>query len=193
MLREEGWTVEQLAVQRRDALVSAGLILLVSAAVMGSAAATLHVSGIQLHHAREMIPVLEPIAGRLAVIIFVVGITAAGISSQFPNVVSPVFFVSDLRGQSVQTRTGWALACLFCAAALGLVVPVFKARPVLIMLASQALGAILLPVTVACILYLLNCSMLGAYRNKTRDNVVLSLILVFAIAMGAIGIAGLLG
>lgn len=193
MLREEAWTVAQLATQRRDARVSAGLIFIVSAAIMASAAATLHVNGIRLNHAREMIPILEPIAGRLAVIVFVVGITAAGISSQFPNVVSPVFFISDLRGQSVRTRGSWAIACLFVAASVGLVVPLFKARPVLIMLASQALGAVLLPVTVACILYLLNCpSLIGAYRNMAKDNVVLSLILVFAIAMGLIGVAGLL-
>jgi Mn2+/Fe2+ NRAMP family transporter len=192
LLKEQGWTAAQLPLQRRDARISATLILLISGAVMASAAGTLHVSGIRLQHAREMIPVLEPIAGYFAVVIFVAGITAAGISSQFPNVLSPVWFLSDYQGKSPRTNDRLSVAILAASASVGLVVPLLAARPVAVMLASQAFGAILLPLTLGCLAYLLNrAEVMGQHTNTRRENLVLLLILAFALGIGAVGIRGL--
>jgi len=45
---------------------------------------------------------------------------------------------------------------VFLISLLGLVVPLIGARPVLVMIVSQAFNAIILPMTVLCIFYLSN-------------------------------------
>ena len=70
-------------------------------------------------------------------------------------------------------------------------VPIFHARPVVVMIASQAFNSVILPVTVACILYLGNREdLMKQYRFSTGSNVVLLLILAFAIFTSVIGVRG---
>ena len=74
---------------------------------------------------------------------------------------------------------------------LGLVVPIFDARPVFVMIVSQAFNAVILPVTVACILYLGNRrDLMGEHRNTVATNVVLTAILLFSLVTTSMGIRG---
>jgi Mn2+/Fe2+ NRAMP family transporter len=74
---------------------------------------------------------------------------------------------------------------------LGLVVPVFGARPVLVMIVSQAFNAVILPVTVACILYLGNRrDLLGEHRNTRTQNAILVAILLFSLVTTSMGVRG---
>ena len=74
---------------------------------------------------------------------------------------------------------------------LGLVVPIFEARPVFVMIISQAFNSVILPVTVACILYLGNRrDLMGEHRNTTASNVVLTAILLFSLVTTSMGIRG---
>ena len=86
LVREAGWTLADLKTQNRDALFSAFLMFVVSASIMAAAAGSLHVQGVTLETVTQMINLLEPLAGAAAVTIFTIGLIAAGISSQFPNV-----------------------------------------------------------------------------------------------------------
>lgn len=193
LVHEAGWTTDDLPIQRRDAAVSATLIFLISGAIIASAATSLHAQGQTLEHAREMITLLTPIAGRGAVVLFVLGITAAGISSQFPNVLCFSWLVHDYRGESAQLKSGrdpWLIAGM---ATLGLVVPIFHARPMAMMLVSQALNALVLPTTVICLLVLLNRPrLMGTAANSARDNTLLTIVAGFSVVMAAIAGYGLL-
>ena len=71
--------------QRRDALVSASCMFILSAAVMITATATLHEAGMKMNHIKEMIPMLQPLFGPAALFVFTLGILAAGLSSHLPN------------------------------------------------------------------------------------------------------------
>ncbi len=74
---------------------------------------------------------------------------------------------------------------------LGLVVPIFEARPVIVMIVSQAFNAVIPPVTVGCILYLGNRrDLMGEYRNTLATNVVLGAILLFSLVTTTMGIRG---
>lgn len=84
-VKSNGWGVDNLPHQNRDAIVSAGMMFIISAAVMAAAAGTLYQTGTGLNNASQMVIILEPIAGSAAVGLFVIGIVAAGLSSQFPN------------------------------------------------------------------------------------------------------------
>ena len=75
-----------------------------------------------------------------------------------------------------------------------LVVSIFHARPVFVMIVSQALSSTLLPATVACILYLGNRKdLLNEHANKPAANVILLAILAFSIFTAWIGLKGVYG
>jgi len=79
----------------------------------------------------------------------------------------------------------------------GLVVPIFQAPPVFVMIISQAFNSTILPVTVACILYLGNRKdLMGEFKNKMTMNIVLGILLVlstFTTYKGVIGVIEKLG
>ncbi|MEQ8835363.1 MAG: divalent metal cation transporter, partial [Lacipirellulaceae bacterium] len=192
LVGEAEWTTSDLRQQNRDAAICSVLIFFISAAIMASAAGSLHARGETLQHAKEMIPLLEPLAGVFAVVVFVLGITAAGVSSQFPNVVAFAWLRRDYRGERAAIKSSIDRALVIGMALLGLVVRLFEGRPVFIMLASQALGAVLLPTTVICLFYLLNRrEVMGDYRNTKGENITLGLIVLFSLVMAAIGGYGL--
>ena len=75
---------------------------------------------------------------------------------------------------------------------LGLVVPIFDARPVFVMIVSQALNSIILPLTVGCILYLGNKeSLMGEHKLSKMTNIVLCLVFGFALFTSYLSISGI--
>ena len=192
LVHEQGWSTGDLKIQKRDAVVSCVAVFTISTAIMISAAGTLHKSGIGLNNVREMIPLLEPIAGSFAILIFVLGVVAAGISSQFPNVVSVSWLRHDFRGEPAKISGYPDRLIILVMSLVGLVVPVIHTRPVWVMLASQALGAIILPTTIVCLAYLLNKKdVMGDEVNGIQENIVLALVAVFSFVMAGVGVYGL--
>ena len=191
LVKEAGWTIADAKTQRRDAMVSVILMFVISMSIMAAAAGTLYAENLGLTKASQMIELLEPIAGSMAVAIFAIGIIAAGVSSQFPNVLMLPWLLCDYNSSPrTMTLTKYRIMVFFISL-LGLVVPIFHARPVVVMIASQAFNSVILPVTVACILYLGNREdLMKQYRFSTGSNVVLLLILAFAIFTSVIGVRG---
>lgn len=193
IVKDEGWTKSNLKTQKTDAFVSAGMMFLISAAIMASAAATLHVQGIVLVETKEMVHILKPLAGTAGVAIFVIGITAAAISSQFPNIFVVPWVISDYNGEKANMKSTVVRVIVIAMAVLGIAVPLFHAKPIWVMVASQALNAILLPLTVACIIYLANSrKLMGGLKATAIQNLVFAVILLFALVMGGAGIYGLI-
>ncbi len=192
LVKEAGWTIADLKIQRKDALFSAFMMFVISAAIMASAAGTLYVNGLGLENASQMITLLEPLAGPFAVAIFTFGIVSAGLTSQFPNVLLLPWLLCDYNQTDRNLKLKKYRIMVFFISLLGLVVPIFNAKPIVVMIASQAFGSLIFPVTVSCILYLGNKrSIVGEYRYKFFTNFILILILIFAIYMSAIGFQGL--
>lgn len=191
LVKEQGWTVKDLGLQRRDAAVSATLMFLISASIMAAAAGTLYVASTPLNETREMITLLEPFAGSLAIGLFTLGIVAAGMSSHFPNTVLLPWLICDYASiKRDMTRFDFRLIVL-AMSLLSFVVPVFQQRPVLVLIASQAFAALVLPATVACIFYITNRrSIMGEHVNRWYDNVMLAGIQLFALVMGGVGLRG---
>lgn len=92
-------------VQKRDAFISASMMFLISAAVMITAATTLHVQGLKMNNVAEMVPLLEPIAGKAALSAFVIGIVAAGLSSHLPNLLVIPWLIIDYKKEERNTNT----------------------------------------------------------------------------------------
>ncbi|HGY7131365.1 TPA: divalent metal cation transporter, partial [Escherichia coli] len=144
------------------------------------------------NNASQMVIILEPIAGSAAVGLFVIGIVAAGLSSQFPNLLLTPWLLADWRDTSNEVSPGYRIL-MTVMSLLCLVVPLFHARPVLVMIASQAFNAIILPLTVLCMFWLANKpSLMGKYRCSRWENVMFIAISVFTLIMGYMAMSGLI-
>jgi len=191
LVKEAGWTVADLKKQRNDAIVAVGMMFIISGSIMAAAAGTLYVEGLGLENVSQMIGLLEPLAGSFATTIFVVGIVAAGVSSQFPNVLMLPWLLCDYNGSEREMTLPRYRIIVLVISLLGLVVPIFEARPIFVMIVSQAFNAVILPVTVACILYLGNRrDLMGEHQNTMGTNIVLTAILLFSFVTTSMGIRG---
>ena len=191
LVKEACWTIKDMNIQRRDAIVSVTLMFVISMSIMAAAAGTLHSEHIALTRASQMIELLAPLAGRMATGIFAFGIIAAGVSSQFPNVLMLPWLLCDYNHSPREMTLTKYRIMVFLISLLGLVVPIFDARPVMVMIVSQAFNSVILPATVLCIFYLGNRKdLMNAHRNNTLTNVILILILMFSIFTSYLGIKG---
>lgn len=193
LVKEAGWTITDLKKQRNDAIVSVSLMFIISAAIMAAAAGTLFAEGLGMTEASQMITLLEPLAGKFATAVFALGIVAAGVSSQFPNVLMLPWLLCDYNHTERQMTLAKYRIMVLLISLLGLIVPIFEAPPVFVMIISQAFNSIILPVTIACILYLANRKdLMGEHRNGLGANIFLILVLIFSIFTSIMGIRGVL-
>jgi Mn2+/Fe2+ NRAMP family transporter len=82
---------------------------------------------------------------------------------------------------------------VLCTAILAFTVPVFGGRPVLIMIASQAVSTVIMPLLIVLLLIMLNSSKtVGNYKNPTALNVGLIITLAFALLVSYSGALGLI-
>jgi Mn2+/Fe2+ NRAMP family transporter len=194
LCKEAGWTMKDFKHQRNDAIVSATLMFFISTAIMAAAAGTLYAAGQGLSKASEMITLLEPLAGRLATAIFAFGIISAGVGCSVPNILMLPWLLCDYNNTSRDMTLTKYRIMIILFSLLGLVVPVFHARPVLVMIVSQALSSVLLPMTVGCILYLGNRKdLMKEHANALGDNIILGAILIVSIFNAATGLKGVFG
>jgi Mn2+/Fe2+ NRAMP family transporter len=193
LIKEKGWKIQDLKLDKRDSAVSASLMFLISTAVMITAATTLYEKGIRLNHIAEMIPMLEPIFGSFAMSIFILGIIAAGLSSHLPNLLVIPWILDDYRALNRDTTTMTNRIILFILSVFSFVGVSFNIKPVYLMLLSQACISVVLPLVVVAIIYLTSKkSIMGEYRTTKKDYIVLAGILMFAMYMSFQGIKGLI-
>ena len=75
---------------------------------------------------------------------------------------------------------------------LGIMTPVFHWKPVFVMLLSQGLLAILLPIIVACLWYLLNSKHMKDYKFKRWENWLMAFVFCITLFFSMIAIWGLI-
>jgi len=193
LVKESGWTMKDDKQQRRDALVAVVLMFIISGSIMAAAAGSLFAEGIGLSRASQMIGLLEPLAGAFAASIFAIGIIAAGVSSQFPNIIMLPWLICDYNNSEREMSLPKYRIMVFLISLLGLVVPLFEARPLFVMITSQAFNSVLLPATVACIFVLGNKqSVMGEHRHSVLTNAVLIMIFAFSLITSFMGFNGLI-
>lgn len=193
VIAEKGWKVDDLSVERRDSLISASVLFLVSAAIMAAAAGSLHTRGIVVENAIDMVSTLEPLAGRFAIALFVTGIIAAGLSSIFPNMLLLPWLIADYQGTPRDFRRPLFRVLVILVTLSGLIIPLFGGQPVVIMIASQAFSPLMMPVLIIFLLILLNSKkVMGEYTIGFWLNTGLVITLLFSVFMFFIAYEGYL-
>jgi len=192
-VREHGWTMEHWKIQKRDALVSASMMFVLSAAVLLTASATLHRQGLKMNSISEMIPMLRPMFGDWALAIFVVGILAAGLSSHLPNMMVIPWLTRDMQGRPRMTRTPTLLCAFVLLTLVSILGAVLEARPVFLLLLSQAGISVVMPLALLGLMWLsARTEATGAHRPRPVEWVLLTAIAAFSLCMSFLAMQGLL-
>jgi len=192
LLKEKKWTIKQLKHQRKDAVASTVLIFIVSGSVMVCAAGTLHVINKPVEEVITMVTLLEPLLGRLALSIFIIGIIGAALSSIFPIVMLAPLLIGDYRNKPVNYKGSVFRILTGVGILFGLVVPVMGARPIFAMLISQLFQIFVLPIVVIAIMYLLNRKdLMGKHKAGIWLNAGLIFTFIFSLVISYQSIKGL--
>ena len=155
-VKGKGWSIANLGQQKKDAIIAAILVFIISGSVMAVASGALFHQGKPVTAVLDMVYTLEPVAGRFALTLFFFGTLSAGLSSIFPCLlIAPILLADYQSGEldtsSRQFRIITAIACLFA-----LIVPVFGANPIEMQIVSQVFNVFVLPVVIIGIMILIN-------------------------------------
>lgn len=191
-VRGKGWTIKNLAQQKKDSITAAILIFVISGSVMAVASGALFHQGMPVKQVLDMANTLEPIAGKFAMTLFFFGTLSAGLSSIFPCLLIAPLLLADYQSgeldtNSKQFRIVTALACL-----VALIGPVFGANPIEVQIISQVFNVFVLPVVIIGIILLINNrKLMGAYKTGIWINIGLTLAFIFSCLVSYSGMLGL--
>jgi len=182
VVSEKGWTIKDLKHERKDAAVSASMMFLLSLVIMAVAAGTLHLMGLKLNNTLEMISLFEPLGGKVAAGILILGITGAGISSIFPIILIAPWLISDYLGKERNIRSPMYRILGLAGVLFGFGMQVIDTTPPLLMVGSQAFQALILPAVAIPILVLINRrSLMGDHKAGLAMNLGLLAVVIFSL------------
>ncbi|MBN1465271.1 Nramp family divalent metal transporter [candidate division KSB1 bacterium] len=182
VVAEKGWTIKDLAAEKKDALVSATSMLFLSGIIMAVSAGTLYVMGLELTNTIEMIHLFEPIGGKIAAFLLISGIAAAGLSTIFPIILIAPWLISDYTGKPRKIRSPLyrILGCMGLLFCFGL--EVLPQRPPAMMIFSQAFQACILPAVAIPIFFLINDkSLMREHKATWAMNGGLAAVVLFSL------------
>ena len=191
-VKGKGWNISNLNQQKRDAIVAACLVFIISASVMAVASGALFHQGQPVTKVLDMVNTLEPVAGKFALTLFFFGTLSAGLSSIFPCLlIAPILLADYQSGEldtsSKQFKIITAIACLFA-----LIVPVFGANPIEMQILSQVFNVFVLPLVILGIILLINNKkLMGQHKGSVWLNLGLYAALLFSIVISYNGIVAL--
>ncbi|MGX1930590.1 NRAMP family divalent metal transporter [Flagellimonas sp. 2504JD4-2] len=192
-VKGKGWTVKHIKEQKKDAILAAILVFVISAAIMAVATGALFYDGKPVTKVLDMVNTLEPVAGKFALTLFFFGTLSAGLSSIFPILLIVPILIADYQSGELDTSSRQfkritAFACLFA-----LIVPMFGSNPVEMQILSQIFNVFVLPLVIIGIILLINNKkLMQGYRTGVGINIGLVAALFFSLVISYNGILALL-
>ncbi len=191
-VKGKGWTIKNREQQKKDAIIAAILVFIISGSVMAVASGALFHQGQPVTKVLDMVNTLEPVAGKFALTLFFFGTLSAGLSSIFPCLLIAPILVADYQSGKLDTnsrqfRIITAFACLFA-----LIVPVFGANPIEMQIVSQVFNVFVLPVVIIGIILLINNKkVMKGYKTNILVNMGLFLAFLFSCVISYNGVLAL--
>ncbi|HSH20758.1 MAG TPA: Nramp family divalent metal transporter [Draconibacterium sp.] len=181
VVAEKGWDIKNLEEEKKDAFVSAFMMLFLSGIIMAVSAGTLHLMGLKLENTIEMISLFEPLGGKLAALILIVGITGAGLSTIFPIVLIAPWLVSDYTGKPRDIRSPMFRWLMLAGLIFAFGSVFLEQRPPALMIFSQAFQACILPAVAIPIFILMNRKkLMNTYIAKWKMNLGVIAVILFS-------------
>ncbi|MDP3432687.1 MAG: Nramp family divalent metal transporter [Bacteroidota bacterium] len=193
VVAEKGWNINHLKEEKRDAAVSASMMFFLSLVIMAVSAGTLHVMGLKLNTTIEMISLFEPIGGKVAAFILILGIVGAGISTIFPIVLIAPWLISDYTGKERNIKSPMYRILGLIGILFGFGMQFISTTPPLLMIFSQAFQAMILPAVAIPIMILINRkSLMNEQTAGTKMNFSLIAVILFSFITSYFAIADFL-
>lgn len=190
VVAEKGWGVNDLKTEKKDAFVSAAMMLLLSGVIMAVAAGTLHISGLKLENTVEMIELFEPLGGKLAAFVLIIGIAGAGLSTIFPIVLIAPWLIADYTGKARNIRSTQSRWLIFIALLFTFGTVFLDERPPALMIFSQAFQACILPAVAIPIFILINKKeMMHEHKASKKLNLGIIAVILFSLITSWFAIA----
>jgi Mn2+/Fe2+ NRAMP family transporter len=201
---EKGIDEQELGLEQADAVVGSVWTNVIAIFIVVATATTLHAGGIRVTSAADAAHALGPVAGELSSLLFAVGLFGASVLAATIMPISTAFVICEAFGweSGVGHRFGDARAffglytfVLFFGAAVVLIPGL---DPIGLIVGSQYLQGLLLPVVLIFMLLLVNDrALLGRHANGSLRNglamaciglvIVLDVVLIGAAAVGWFG------
>jgi len=193
IVKEKRWGKGQLKVQSRDAFVAALLMFTISASIMIAATGALFHEGKSVTRVLDMVTALEPVAGKLAISLFMVGAMSAGLSSVFPILMVLPLLIGDYRQGKMEINSSMFRILAGIGCLIGLIVPVIGANPIVAQIATQVASVFILPLVISGVIVLINKKdILGKHSAGWKLNTVLGIALIFSLIISYKGVIGLI-
>ncbi|NOY96241.1 MAG: divalent metal cation transporter [Chlorobi bacterium] len=181
IVAEKGWKITNLKDEKRDAFVSAFTMLFLSAVIMAVAAGTLHLMGLKLDNTVDMVYLFEPIGGKAAAFILILGIAGAGLSTIFPIVLIAPWLISDYTGRPRDMHSTFSRVLIFVAMLFAFGTVLLEQRPPALMIFSQAFQACILPAVAIPIFILINRqTIMKTHKATLKDNIGIMAVILFS-------------
>lgn len=191
-LVSEKWkSAKDLKAVRWDTILSIGLGGIISMAIIITASAN---QQLEVLNGLDLAKGLEPLYGQTARYFMGIGLFAAGITSAITAPLAAAYVAASCFNwkdglRSYKFRLVWGFILL-----VGVVSQSFQIRPIEIIKFAQVANGLLLPVICIFLLWVVNKStLMGAYKNKSWQNVAGILLLLLIIVLGAKSIWTVIG
>lgn len=193
VVAEKGWDISNLKIEKKDSAISSSVMFFLSFIIMAVSAGTLHMMGINLTNTVDMIHLFEPIGGKVAAFILILGISAAGISTVFPIILIAPWLISDYMGKERNIKSTMYRVLGFIGILFGLVIQFIDERPPIMMIFSQAFQALILPAVAIPIFILINNeNIMGKYKAGKKMSIGIIGVIIFSFITSYFAIADLL-
>lgn len=188
-IQGKGWTMDHQDQQKRDAIVAAVLVFVVSGSIMSVAHGALFHKQEPITDVLGMVGALEPIAGKTALTLFFFGTLSAGLSSVFPCLLIAPLLIEDYRSGKLDTQSRQFRIITGVASVLALAIPVLGFNPIKGQLLTQVFNVFVLPLVVAGIIVVVNKrNLMGEHVAGYGLNVLLGLAFLFSVVISYNGI-----
>jgi len=189
----KGWNIENLKDQKKDAIIAAILIFVISGSIMAVASGALFHQGNPVNEVLDMSNTLEPVAGKLAVTIFFFGTLSAGLSSIFPCLLIAPLLLADYQSGELDTNSRQFRIITFIACLVALIGPILGSNPIQLQILSQVFNVFVLPIVILGILLMINKkAVMGDHTATIWVNIALVLAMFFSCVISYNGIVALL-
>jgi Mn2+/Fe2+ NRAMP family transporter len=187
---EKGIKVEKYKFVLVDIVIGCIATVVVAFFIIVACAATMHPQGIIINEAKDAALALQPLAGKLASVVFSFGLFIASIFSATILPLATAFYVCEAFGFEAGIDKKWKEAPEFFILYTGiLVISMFiilipGAPLIRITILSQILNGILLPVVLVSMMLIVNSKkVMGEYTNKMTNNIIGWVAVVILIAL----------
>jgi manganese transport protein len=181
VVAEKGWTIKDLDTEKKDALVSVSMMLFLSAVIMAVSAGTLHVTGSKLDNTVEMIQLFEPIGGKIAAFVLILGIVGAGLSTSFPLLLIAPWLISDYTETTRNIHSSRSRLIIFFSLLFAFGSIFLSQQPPALMVFSMAFQACILPAVAIPIMVLMNRNkLMGIHTAGITENTGLIAVILFS-------------